>query len=257
MRVTGTVVCKVAASLATALVIGCATHPPLTEMTQDEAFSYLSQRFTTEHYLDAAEGLDYFTLNYSGSAVIDSAQLLLGWSHYHLKEFLVAASSFEELPRRFPNSPLAPEALHSVGLCYWKLSPRYSLDQEYTNKCIDAFQNFIDNYPKLTARVGEAQEYIGKCRDKLARKEYESGVIYLKMKDYQAAALYFRKITELYYDTQWAAWAAFQLGRAFEAQEAPGEAADAYRYFIEKYPDHPMHSRAEAALTDLSNRLGG
>ena len=246
-----------AAALAAILLAGCATHPPLTEMTQEEAFSHLRQRYDTEHYLEASEGLDFFTLNYSGAAVIDSAQLLLGWSHYHLKEYLIAASSFEDLARRFPNSPLVPEALYAIGLCYWKLSPRYALDQEYTGKCVEAFQNFIDAYPKMTEKVAEAQDYIARCRDKLARKEYESGVIYLKMKDYPAATLYFRKVADLYYDTSWSGWASYQLGRAFEGQGTAGEAGEAYRNFIDKYPDHPMHSRAEAALANLNARSGG
>ena len=33
----------------------------------------------------------------------------------------------------------------------------------------------------------DAQKVIGDCRDKLAHKEFASGVIYLKMEDYRAA----------------------------------------------------------------------
>ena len=212
------------------LIIGCSKRSPMEEMNDEEAFRFLKTAYNKNKYLDAANGFDFFTLNYSGSSLVDSAQFLLGQSHFKLKEYLLAANAFEELYRRFPRSRLVPEAMFMIGVCYWELSPKYSLDQEYTDKALDAFQGFIDYFPEYSEKVNEAQQYIAFCREKLAHKEYSNGVIYMKMKDYGAAVIYFRSILETYYDTEWAPKAAFRLGVCLREDKRYYEAEEAFRY---------------------------
>lgn len=239
-----------------AACVGCSRQVPLSELDQTAAFERLRSDFQRGDYQRANEGLNYYTLNFSGSAKIDSAQFLLAWSHYYLKEYLLAASAFDELVKRFPRSSLVPESMFMVGVCYWKMSPRYALDQEYTNKAIDAFQAFIDYYPGMIERVREAEEYIGRCREKLAHKAYATGVIYLKMKDWRAAEIYFRKVTDEYYDTPWAAPAAFQVGHSLQKQGKEADAAQAFRTYVEKFPGHQWRQRALEALKVLPGKEG-
>jgi outer membrane protein assembly factor BamD len=237
-----------------ALAFGCAKQMDITRMEPDAAYRYLEGRYNKGDYLAAVDGLDYFTLNYSGSALVDSAQFLLAESHAKLKEYLLAAEAYNELARRFTRSPLVPEAMYQAGVCYYKLSPKYTLDQEYTNKAIDALQAFIDYYPTYTTRTKDAQRVIGDCRDKLAHKEFASGVIYLKMKDYQAAAIYFQTVIDKYYDTQWAAESSFRLGEAYSGDGKNDDAVEAYHNFLSKYPDHPSKDKAVSALAKLAKK---
>jgi len=243
---------RLPAALAGALLIlitaGCAKQKDVTQMEPDAAYRYLVQRYNKGDYLSAVDGLDYFTLTYSGSSLVDSAQFLLAQAHYQLKEYLLAAEAYNELARRFPRSPLVPEAMFQAGLSYYKLSPKYSLDQEQTIKAIDALQGFIDYYPEQAGRVREAQKLIEECRAKLAHKEFASGVIYMKMKHYRAAEIYFQLVLDKYYDTEWAAQAAFKLGQALEGEGKKDEAAEAYRNFLYKYPGHKLKPQAESAL---------
>lgn len=146
-----------------------------------------NQTFISEkRYLDAVEKLELFLINYAGSSVADSAQFLLAESHFGMKEYIIAASEYEKTVLQYPQSTVAPEAEYKLGLSFYKLSPKYSLDQEYTNKAIGAFQLFIEDYP-YSERVKDAQEMISTCRHKLARKEYENGRLYSKMKEYAAS----------------------------------------------------------------------
>lgn len=230
---------------------GCSKQTPLVEMDDETAFYYLKNLFDKGKFVDASEGFDYFTLNFSGSAFVDSAQSLLGRSHYKLKEYILAADAFEELYRRFPRSRLVPDAMYMVGECYWKLSPKYSLDQEATEKAIDALQGFIDYYPDYTERVVQAQELIDNCREKLAHKGYANGIIYLKMKDHAAAIIYFQEVVDNYYDTEWAPLAVYQLGVSLVRDKQFEEAESAYRAFIAKYPEHSWRIKAETALRNL------
>ena len=236
---------------------GCSSKPNLAEQGPEQAYRYLERRFEKGNYLDAANGLDFFTLNYSGSSLVDSAQFLLGRAHFEMKEFLIAANAFDELSRRFPSSPLVAESMYMIGLCYWELSPKFSLDQEYTLKAIEALQSFIDFYPENESRIQEAQELIAVCREKLAHKEYSSAMIYLKMRDYPSAQIYFQWILDLFYDTEWAPKAAFQLGMVHSLEHNNDEAAAAFRYFLFKYPDHSWRTKAETSLEKLKSEIEG
>ena len=240
-----------------ALLFGCSKRSPLEQMNDQEAFRFLKDKYQRGKYLDAANGFDFFTLNYSGSSFVDSAQYLLGMSHFELKEYLLAASAFEELYRRFPRSKLVPDAMFMVGVSYWELSPKYSLDQEYTNNVLTAFQDFIDYFPEYSEKVTEAQRYIAMCREKLAHKEYRAGVIYMKMKDYGSAAIYFQSILENFYDTEWAPKAAFQLGISLREDERYLESEEALHLFSSKYPDHPWQSKVRSALEKLHEKMRG
>ena len=234
------------------LIPGCSQRPALEEMDDVSAFQYLRTRYDKGDYLEATSGLEFYTLNFSGSSLVDSAQFLLGHAHYKLKEYLLAADAFEHLYHRFPRSRFVPDAMYMVGVCYWKMSPKYSLDQDYTYRTLDALQAFIDYHPEYVDRVKDAQDLIELGRNKLAHKEYANGMIYLKMKDYEAAIIYFSSIVDRFYDTEWAPQAAFQLAVCLVRQDKREEAKSAFRDFISKYPDHPWRSRAESALNGLA-----
>jgi outer membrane protein assembly factor BamD len=236
------------------LWIGCAPQVDITTLEPEPAYRYLQNKYEAGDYLAAVDGLDFFTLNYSGSALVDSAQYLLGMSHFKLKEYLLAAEAFNELVRRFPRSPIAPEAMYQAGASYYQLSPAYSLDQEYTTKAISALQAFIDYYPEQASRVRDAQNLIDECRAKLAHKEFSSGIIYIKMKDYVSAEVYLKSVIEQYYDSPWAADATYWLGYAQEMDERPEESAASYTQFLTKFPNHSLRLKAEAALVRLSDR---
>ncbi|MDP8228007.1 MAG: outer membrane protein assembly factor BamD [Candidatus Electryoneaceae bacterium] len=234
------------------LTIGCASAPQIETLDADEAYRYLEKQYNEEHYFEAVEGFSFYTLNHSGSALVDSAQFLLGMSHFYMKDYLLAANAFDELNRRFPSSSLVPESMYLIGECYWKMSPKYYLDQEYARRAINNLQAFIDYFPEITDHVNQAQELIGKCRTKLAHKTYANGIIYLKMKDYQAAVIYFQTVAEEFYDTEWAPKAVYQLGVALTRNEEENDAIGIYRTFLLRYPDHPWHNRVQVALDELT-----
>lgn len=232
------------------LISGCAPKPVFDEMQPDAIYRYLVEQFEKEKYFNASEGLAYFTLHYSGHAVVDSAQYMLGQCHFFMDEFLLAADAFEELSRRFPSSPLVPEAMFMIGQCFWEVSPKFSLDQTYTTRAIDALQAFIDYFPNQTVRVKEAQAKIEACREKLAHKQYANGLIYQKMKDFSASIIYFQGVVDQYYDTPWAAKSGFMIAESYRRNNRIDEAIEGYRLFLQKFPDHEWSTRAKIAIDD-------
>jgi outer membrane protein assembly factor BamD len=59
---------------------------------------------------------------------------------------------------------------------------------------------FIEDFPESDS-INDAEEAIGSLRLKLARKDYETGRIYLKLEEYESALVYFQSVMNQYYDT--------------------------------------------------------
>lgn len=135
------------------LFSGCGRVRIDESLSPEEQWEIARAYFEHENYLDAIDVLTSFTLNYSGSTLIDSAQYLLAESHFASKEYILASAEYNRLVQNFPQSPLVDDARFKIILSNVCLSPRYSLDQKYTEKTINAIQDFLDDYPSTDLEV--------------------------------------------------------------------------------------------------------
>lgn len=133
----------------------------------------------------------------------DDAQYYLAQSYFHNKEYLMAIEEYERLVRQMSYSPYVEESRFRICESYTRLSPKYFHDQAYTEKAIDKFQEFIEDYPNSQYREISTQS-IRTLREKMARKLYESAILYIKTEDYASSLLYLGQVLESYYDTDFA-----------------------------------------------------
>ncbi len=139
--------------LVISLFTGCGRVRVEEGWTAEDLWRVAKDYFERERYLDAIELLTTFTLNYSGSTMIDSAQYLLAESHFSLKEYIVAESEYSRLIRNYPQSPLVDDSWVKIILCFFYLSPRYDLDQKNTERTIASVNDFLDEYPETDVTV--------------------------------------------------------------------------------------------------------
>ncbi len=158
------------------------------------------KKFNNGNYRNAIDDFNRIILNYGGESGIDSVQYYMALSHFKIGEFFSASYEFIRLAERFPQSNLAEEAYFMDGESYYRISPRYVLDQKDTHSAIRRYQNYLDLYPggKFSEK---AVERISELREKLARKEFEAGELYLKLDQPRAAKVYFSEVINNYYDT--------------------------------------------------------
>ena len=97
-------------------------------------------------------------------------------------------------------SPYVEKARWRVCQCYVNESPKYYNDQTNTEKALSKLQELLDDYSNSEYRK-EAMGLIDELRNKLARKEYATGVLYIKMEEYQSAIMAFEGLINNYYDT--------------------------------------------------------
>ena len=135
------------------LLSGCGRVRVPEDIYPEELWAMSKDYFEREKYLEAIELLTTFTLNYSGSTLVDSAQFLLAESHFAMGEYILAEAEYGRLIQSFPESPLVDDAWLKVILSFFYMAPRYDLDQKNTVRTVVAIQDFLDEYPETDLSI--------------------------------------------------------------------------------------------------------
>lgn len=106
-------------------------------------------------------------------------------SYYQMKDYYDAAYQFERFQDSYGNSQKMEEAAFKEAKSYYHLSPRYSLDQEETEKGLEKFQKYISKYPDGD-HIGDANEMVSDLRHKLEKKDFKIAKLYYDQDDYKA-----------------------------------------------------------------------
>lgn len=134
---------------------------------------------------------------YRGKEEAEDIFFNFAYTHYHLEEFITAAHYFKSFSTTFYNSKNKEEAEFMAAYSNYRLSPNFRLDQSYSKKAAEGFQNFINNNPK-SERVEECNALIDKIRDKMEEKSFNQGKLYYDIKQYQSAVQSFQNTLKDY-----------------------------------------------------------
>jgi outer membrane protein assembly factor BamD len=170
------------------------------------------------------------------------------------EQYILAAYEYEVLLRTMPTSEYVARARYRRALCYYHLSPESYRDQQYTRKAIDEFQAFLEYHPTDTL-AHDAEVKIQELNTKLAKKEYDNGILYMHLESYKAAIVYFDVVTERFHDTPYAEKAQLKKAEAYFLRKRYPEAkAEIERYFA-KYPNGEGLAEAERLRESILLRL--
>ncbi|MCP4252050.1 MAG: outer membrane protein assembly factor BamD [Candidatus Scalindua sp.] len=134
------------------------------------------------------------------------SQVKIAECYYQLRQFDQAEDSFMTVMENYPNSEWVPYAQFRIPYC--KLSNIRVQERNYDllAKSRDGFEIYLANNPH-GALVGATNEIITEIDIKLAEREYETGMFYLRMKRPDAGKIYFESVTKNYPKTEWASLA--------------------------------------------------
>lgn len=223
---------------------GCGSGEQVTTLPVEERFARAKALFEKEDYLDAINEFTIITLQFQGSQFAGDAQFYLGECRFKRGEFLLSAFEYGVLKRSYPASPRVPEAQYKLALSYYSLSPRPSLDQQYTVKAIDELQSFIEYYPSHTL-AADADAKIKELNGKLAKKLYEAARQYVTLEHYKAALRYFDDLIERFHDTDYAPLAYLDKVEVLIERKRYPEAAAELSRFLGRYPNSVLRGRAD------------
>jgi outer membrane protein assembly factor BamD len=234
----------------------CSSSVNTVDFGPEERLQYAISLFGDEDYVEAATEFEALLLQYPGSVIVDDAQYYLGLCRFERGEYIIAAYEFSKLIKNMPASDFVSKAQFMLAETYYELSPNYNLDQKYTKKAIEEYQAFIDFFP-LNEKVAEAEQKIEELNDKLARKDYDTAVIYEKMDYYTAAIKYFDSVVETYHDTKYAPQAMYRKIQVLMDREREDEALTEMRKFLKQYPDDDNFDTIEELKNSLESKLRG
>jgi outer membrane protein assembly factor BamD len=234
------------------VLVACAGLRPEPDYSLRGQYEQARELYDREKFLDAAEQFDLLALSFSGSELMDSIKYYYAESRFNLREYLLAANSYNFIVEQLPNSPLRDLSQYKLGECYFKLAPAYPLDQAYTYQAITSFNTFLKEFPN-SEYCSEVEDYLYRSRMKLAQKEFRNGRLYFRMKRYKAALVYLDDVLREYYDIEEVAASAVYLkAECLLKLEREQDARALYENYLVQYPDGERSDEVQQRLTSLA-----
>ncbi len=237
-------------------LVGCGSSNEIANLPVEERYSRAKALFDEESYLDAINEFTVVTLQYQGSQFAADAQFYFGECRYNRHEFLLAGFEYGVVKRSYPASPRVPEAQYKLAMSYYMLSPKSSLDQQYTRKAVDEFQTFVEYYPK-NPLADDASAKIRELNTKLAKKLYDAGLQYVKLERYKAAIQYFDNVIEKYHDTEFAPLAFLDKTEILIDRKRYSDASLELARFYKRFANSVLRARADALRDRLAAEWNG
>lgn len=138
-------------------------------------------------------------------ALLSKAELL-----QKMEEYRDSVETYQLIIRRFPRSEVVPACYLSIAETYYLQSRR-----EFQNPDILALaelnvRKFKDNFPR-DERVEAAEQTVQDIKELYAKGLCDLGLFYIRMKQLDAAAIYFQSAIEEFPDTEVAKFCRLQL----------------------------------------------
>jgi outer membrane protein assembly factor BamD len=236
--------------------------------TVDVAFDKAKVLYDKQKYGDAARAFETVLSLGRGSELAREAQYLLADSYFKNKEYLISASEYRRYVTFYPRSERREQAEFMEAYSYYKISPRFKLDQTDTERAITLLRVFIGKYPDSEKTV-EAAQLVDEMRLKLARKSFTSASMYFNLKMYNSAAMYYQVTIDNFPETEFAEQSlvkqiqSYLLFADMSVSERQAEryqmAVESWQRYMQLFPNGKNRSTAEShynAAKNALNRIG-
>jgi outer membrane protein assembly factor BamD len=229
------------------IVLSCAARETLVPLDAVSEYERAMSFFDKKQYMKAAEAFERILFYHPSSEYVDDSQYWLSRAYLEMKEYDQAVIEFNYLIRNFPNSALIEQAYFYRAKANLLGAPSYEKDLSDLNSAIRLFDEFLTRYPN-SEYTDDARKEILKARNLLAKKELENGKLYEKLKESDAALLYYEYIRSNYPETESAGEATYRRARILEKQGQFEEALKLYRVLLE---DDVWKKKAADCIADL------
>jgi len=243
----------------------CNSYQKVLRSTDFEYKKKMAKKYYNEGaYYKAIPLFEELMSVFKGTQDVEKLYYFYAYSHYGQDDYLLSAHYFKTFADTYPRSVYAEDAQFMTAFCYYKLSPKPSLEQTYTGKAIEYFQLFANAYPN-SDKVKRANQLMEQIRLKLETKAFQSAELYFKVKSYKAAAAAFENILEDFADTRRQENLRFLIMKSLfllaensiktKQKERYKAAIDAYYHFIDRFPKSNDLLKAEEMYQISSEKI--
>lgn len=149
------------------------------EMKYKMALEYYEQK----EYKKTIRLLEDISTQYKGTEKSENILYLLSSSYFHRKDYISAEHFYKTYVNTYLRGKHYPECLYMLAYSEYMQSPEPELDQTTTQKAIEHFQLFIEQFP-YNEYTKEARKLQGEMYDKLAEREYLNAKLYYNLGNY-------------------------------------------------------------------------
>jgi outer membrane protein assembly factor BamD len=196
---------------------------------------------------------------YRGKAEAEQIAYRYAYTYYYTRQYVLASYYFKNFATTYGGSTLKEEADFMSAYSNYQLSPVYRLDQSYSVKAIDGFEEFANRYPS-SERIPEANRLIDEMRAKMELKDFESAKLYVDLRRFESAQQSFENVLKDYPETQRAEEIRYlmaksqyqyaELSYVTRKGERFDKAEKLINAFLERYPE----SQYAEEIRDLSTK---
>ncbi|WP_161890279.1 outer membrane protein assembly factor BamD [Pontibacter russatus] len=247
------------------LASGCSNFQKLLKSNDvtkkyEAALKYYEQ----EEYYRASQLLDQITPLLAGTDKAENAQFYQAQAHYMQGNYILSDAYFRTFYTTYPRSPLAEQAAFLQAQSLYQQSPSFEEDQTPTITAIQAFEQFVVQYPN-SEYVPQANQAIEELYIKLDKKEFNQARLYYQLRHWRSAVVAFNNFQREHASSPYSEEAAFlkldaQYRFAMESvldkqEERFSEAIDYFQGFVDQYPDSRFRRQAEQVYDDTRAEL--
>lgn len=187
--------------------------------------------------VEARETLRLLSLEQAGVTYIDSIVYDLARAYACEQDYVLAQVEFERVINNYPTSSLVDDAAFGLALAQFRMAPRNpGLDQQEAERAVASLKDFIAIYPRSDQRR-QADSILQLMNERLARKTFDNGRLYLRLGADSSAMIYFQKLWDDYTQSPYAARALWLLADQARKQEKWEQAIQRYEQLIAVYPE--------------------
>lgn len=167
------------------LMTGCAGEFNRVYKSQDYdyRYEYAKQCYAEGRYVQAVNLLQELVTALKGGDYAQESLFMLAMSQYMSRDYESASQTFKKYGTSYPTGIYAEKASFYVGESLYESAPEPRLDQTPTIGAINAYQQFLDQFPDSRLRE-DAQQKLFELQDKLIMKEYLSAKLYFNLGGY-------------------------------------------------------------------------
>ncbi|MGQ0649840.1 MAG: outer membrane protein assembly factor BamD [Gemmatimonadaceae bacterium] len=210
----------------------------------DALFNAAVNEFNRRKWDNAVTAFEKLTFDLPArDTLLPVAHWYLAKAHAGRKEHLLAAQAYNRLAESFATDSLADNAMYEAAREYQKLWRRPTLDANYGEQALSAYQSMLGLYPDSELKE-QADRQMRQLQEWFAAKDYESGLYYLRRKAFDSAIIYFRDVVKNYPQTAKSREAYLRLAESYDAIRYREDKKEVCTTLREKYPSDSEVARA-------------
>ncbi len=154
-----------------------------------EMYDLANTFYEEGEYVKAKRLFEVIAPKYAGRPQGERLSFFFANAQYLTGSFYLSSYQFERFIKSYPNSDKREEASFLEAASYFKMSPKYSLDQTDTDTALIKLQSFINDYPN-SEYFASANEMVQELNIKKQQKAFEIAKQYDKLGEFNLPVLF-------------------------------------------------------------------